>query len=120
MEGCLGGKQYCKGGSFQLRGIAESEGNTYETIVSLHHNWRQGILSYFYWTYYQKSRGCCWAEEGVANDFAKALLAIRGSQDVVDAGLHMRAITSIEYCEQVNDIGQTRRHCINSSLWALN
>ena len=34
MEGCLGGKQYCKGGSLQLRGIAESEGNTFETIVS--------------------------------------------------------------------------------------
>ena len=34
-EGCLGGKQYCKGGSLQLRGIAESEGNTFETIVSL-------------------------------------------------------------------------------------
>ena len=46
-EGCLGGKQYCKGGSLQLRGIAESEGNTFETIVSLHHNWQSGILSYF-------------------------------------------------------------------------
>ena len=47
MEGCLGGKQYCKGGSLQLRGIAESEGNTFETIVSLHHNWQQDLKLFF-------------------------------------------------------------------------
>ena len=78
----------------------------------------RGSQVIFYLAYYQKSRGCCWTEEGVADDFAKALLAIRSSQDVVDAGLQMRAINSSEICEQVNDIGQTTRHYINSSLRA--